>query len=215
MLKSTDELIIIVDSREFKSKVAKVLYEQGAKLVNQQLVVGDYVVSDRVVIERKSGSDFVKSIIDGRVFKQAEELVDNFDRPIIIIEGSCNNINVHPNAVRGAIASLTTDFGIPLINVEDSNEAALQIIAYARREQTDSKRPVTYAAKRKGLTDNQLIESIISSFPNFGPQIAKNLLTKFKTIKNVINASEDDLIQVDKIGKLKAKRFNELVNKEY
>jgi len=215
MLKPPNELKIIIDSREIKSRVARVLYDQGVTLVPKSLIVGDYVVSDRVVIERKSSADLESSIIDGRIFKQAEELTDNFDRPIIIIEGDYHNGRVHPNATRGAIASLTTDFGIPVINVPDSDEAAFLIIAYARREQSELNRPITYSAKRKGLTDKQLQESIIGSFPNFGPQIAKNLLKHFKTIKRVVNAGEEHLIKVDKVGKIKAKRFNEIVNKRY
>lgn len=215
MLKAPAEVQVLVDSREFRSPVVRILYDKGVKLINKQLAVGDYVVSDRVVIERKTTVDFENSIMNARIFKQAEELTDNFERPVIIIEGPVHNGRIHPNAVRGAIASLTTDFGIPVINVEDSDETAFLIIAYARREQSELKRSIVYNAKRKGLTDKQTMESIIASFPNFGAQIAKNLLIKFKNIKSIINAGQEELIKVDKVGKLKAKRFTELINKKY
>lgn len=207
---------VIIDSRELKSKAAKTLYEHGVHIKSKHLEVADFVVSDRVAVERKTLKDFESSIIDGRLFRQCEELIDNYERPVIIIEGdSLLSSRLHPNAVRGALASITTDFGIPVIIVDDGVETALLIIAYARREQLKLKRPIIYGVKRKKLTDTDFMEAVIASFPNIGAQIAINLLKKFKTLKNIFSAGEDELIEVDKVGPVIAKRIIELINKEY
>ena len=51
------------------------------------MAVGDYQVSDDVAIERKTAKDFVDSIMDKRLFKQATELREEFKNPLIILEG--------------------------------------------------------------------------------------------------------------------------------
>ena len=40
---------------------------------------------------------------------------DNFEKPIIIIEGDTLYGRLQPNAVRGALASVIIDLGIPII----------------------------------------------------------------------------------------------------
>ncbi len=215
-LKNENEIAVIVDTRELRSKAVKTLYERGVKIEAKHLEVADFVVSDRVAIERKTLKDFESSIIDGRLFKQCEELIDNYERPVMIIEGgSLFASRLHPNSVRGALASVTTDFGIPVITVDDGVETALLVIAYARREQSELKRPVVLTARKKSLTDADFMESIMASFPNVGAQIAINLLRHFKTLRNIFNASEDELTKVEKVGPVIAKRIIELITKEY
>lgn len=207
---------IIVDNRELKSKVLEELYRQKVQLDIRQLPVADYIVSERVGIEFKKIADFEASIIDGRLFTQCEELIDNFERPVLIIEGDCLfHGRVHPNAVRGAIASVTTDYGIPVINVDSPEEAAQLIIAYARREQSEIEPIIKYNFIRKGMSDTQLQEAIISGFPTVGTKLARELLKKFKSIKGVMNAKIEELLEIPKIGNIKAARIYELINKEY
>lgn len=61
---------IIVDVRE--KNMAKLLHNY-ANIELKTLEVGDYVLSDRVVVERKTAEDFVNSIIDKRLFSQLKK----------------------------------------------------------------------------------------------------------------------------------------------
>ncbi|MEA3254774.1 MAG: helicase-related protein, partial [Candidatus Altiarchaeota archaeon] len=61
---------IFVDVREKNSKVLKILCEK-ADIDMRQLDVGDFILSDRVCVERKTVEDFLSSIIDKRLFSQA------------------------------------------------------------------------------------------------------------------------------------------------
>ena len=58
-------------------------------------------------------------------------------------------------------------------------------------------------------------EYIVAAFPGIGAVLAKPILTKFGTIKKFVNASEERLQKVEKIGPEKAKRIKEVVDKEY
>ena len=76
---------IIADYRELRSNVAKLLFEKGAEIDSQNLPVGDFILSDRVCVERKTVKDFLQSIIDNRLFEQISNLTSNFEKPIIIV----------------------------------------------------------------------------------------------------------------------------------
>ncbi len=214
--KTEKELEIIIDSRELRSKVAQGLYEAGIKLTPKTLPVGDFIISDRVCVERKTDSDFVGSIIDGRIFTQASELVNNFDSPIIIVEGNClNNSRIHPNAVRGALASLAIDFRIPVLSTCDLNETVLLLVALARREQEEKKRYLIMKGDKNPILDRDLQKHIVSSLPGVGASLCENLLKHFKSVKSIFNASEDELAEVPKIGEKKSKQIKKNIEKEY
>ena len=55
----------------------------------------------------------------------------------------------------------------------------------------------------------------MSSFPGMGISLAKPLLKHFKSVKNIVNASLDELQQVEKIGPSKAKQIKDVAEGEY
>src|SRR3989344_3092030 len=81
------KITVFVDHRE-NNMVPAYIKELGAEVVLKQLKVADYICSDRVGIEKKAVSDFLQSIINQRIFKQAGELSDSFERPLLIMEGN-------------------------------------------------------------------------------------------------------------------------------
>jgi len=66
-----DTLRIVVDERERKSGIPDLLRAIGINIEMKTLPIGDYIVGPETVVERKSISDLVSSIFDGRLFDQA------------------------------------------------------------------------------------------------------------------------------------------------
>ena len=60
-----------------------------------------------------------------------------------------------------------------------------------------------------------LQEYIVSALPGIGAVLAKPLLKHFKSIKSIVNASVDDLKEVEKIGKIKAEEIRRILDTEY
>ena len=208
--------VVYADSREGNSKVIRHLSEMEIDVKVHSMAVGDYQVSDEVVIERKTAKDFVDSIIDKRLFKQARELSEEFKRPLLILEGDdIYNGMIHPNAVRGTIAAIAIDFGISIIPTRNSEDTAAMIKRIAVREQTGEKTHIQIRTDKKptSLWEQQLF--IIESLPNIGPVNAKALLQHFGTVEKVINASESELQEVEGIGKKTAKSIRKVVESEY
>ena len=213
-----EKLKVFADYREKGSGVIKELAENGIIVNLEMLEHADYVVSSRCGVEIKTVEDFVDSIIDGRLLQQIKNLKTNFERPIIVIEGQRDIYsvrNVHHNAILGMMATIAVSYGIPLIQTRNFKETAglLQIIA--RREQDETGKDFNLHADRKPATIKEQQEYVVSSFPGINLTLAKPLLRKFKTIKNIVNANEKELQEVEKIGPQKAKQIKDVVEGEY
>jgi len=207
---------VVVDSRELRSEVVKYLREIGASIEVRNLEVADYVVSDRVAVERKTVEDFLNSVIQNRLFMQIAKLKSAYSRAVIIIEGENLYMGgVHPNAVRGAIASLIVDFGVSVLRTSSSRETAELIFALARREQEEKRRDVVEHTAKTKRTLKEEQEYIVSSISNVGSVIAKNLLEYFQTIEKIATADEEELAKVPKVGRKIAKRIRRIMTTPY
>ena len=79
---------IVVDERERRSGIPDLLRQAGAIIDFAQLKVGDYVVSPKTAIERKTIQDLLNSIYDGRLFVQCSQLNEHYAKPVLIVEGN-------------------------------------------------------------------------------------------------------------------------------
>jgi len=79
---------IVVDERERRSGIPDLLRQAGALIDFAQLKVGDYVVSPKTAIERKTIQDLLNSIYDGRLFVQCSQLNEHYAKPVLIVEGN-------------------------------------------------------------------------------------------------------------------------------
>lgn len=208
------KVLIFVDSREFNSEVVNELEDYDCIVKQKLLVVGDYLLSDRVCIERKTTQDFVNSIIDQRLFNQIRTLKDNFEKPVLLIEGEELYDRINPNAVRGALASIALDYNVPIIWTRTPAESAGIIYWIARREQIDERREPTLRINKRG-TFAQKQESLIAGLPGISAVRARALLKYFKKPVTVFSASEKELSKVEGIGKKTAHAIREILDKEY
>ena len=215
---SSEEIKIFVDYREKASGVIKELIDLGVHIKLEKLESADYILSNKVAVEYKTKVDFVNSLCDGRLLQQVKSLKQNYDVPLILVEGEEDIYSirkVHPNAIRGIIASITVDFNVPIINTRNQKESAAFLNIIAKREQEEKGKDFSLHGERKPLTLKEQQEYLISALPGIGPTLAKPLLKKFKTVKKIINAKKDKLEKVEKIGPKKAQTIKDVVEGEY
>ncbi len=192
---------IICDSRERNTVVIKELMNKEVDLGFERLEIGDYVCSDQVIVERKTDDDFIKSIMDKRLFSQIKILVENCSKPILLLEGDLNlfSSSLHPSALAGALTSIAADFKVPIIYTKNQKETAEILFALARREQEERKRKLSIG-KRKGLGLKIQLEEAISSLPHVDHKIAGRLLNHFGSIRDIVLAKREDFFEVKGIG---------------
>ncbi|KIJ56197.1 hypothetical protein M422DRAFT_198890 [Sphaerobolus stellatus SS14] len=77
---------IIVDQREFRSTLPNLLHASNLKIIPATLVVGDYILTPTMCVERKSIPDLVSSFNSGRLYTQCELMCVHYKQPILLIE---------------------------------------------------------------------------------------------------------------------------------
>lgn len=207
---------IIADSRE-TGPVVRQLSLLGAKIEQKRLEVGDFICSDQVAFERKTVSDFLESLTDGRLFAQINDLTKSFECPILLIEGTgiYRKRNIHPNAVAGALASIAIDYELPILWSENELESATLIYRAAYREQVEESRVPVIRVKKWVVGHKEEMEFVVAGLPGVSTVAARNILKHFNTLQEVFSASDEELKEVEKIGDKKAKRLWELMNAKY
>src|SRR3989338_9250368 len=202
---------IIVDYREKNSMIPAELISNGCEIEFQNLSVGDYVV-ENTAIERKTVSDFLSSMVNKRLLNQLQHL-QKTDKKILIIEGVEDNelyherSGINENAIRGFMLSIILSHNIPIILTKNSEDTAKFLSVLAKKQTKE----VSLKLKKKSQDVNEQIQYIIEGFPVIGLKTARKLLNHFKTIKNIINADEEEIKKV--IGK-KAEIFK-IVDLDY
>ena len=205
---------IIVDYREKNCLIPYELIDLGVDVEFKELKIGDYIAGD-VIIERKTISDFISSMLNKRIFSQIEDL-KQFENKLMVIEGieekelynDNNEAGVNANAIRGLLLSITLKHKIPIIFTKNSEDTAKYLFILLNKKENE----MSLNAKKKARNKKEQLQFILEGFPGIGPKTAKKLLKEFKSIKNITNASEEELRNI--LGK-KAEIFFELIKRVY
>lgn len=216
---SPEFLKMVVDYREAKSGVANTLDKLGVEVIFTTLEIGDYVVSDRLAVERKRTDDFVNSLVDGKrnLFAQLSDLTRVYEKPVLIIEGTelFTSRQINPNAIYGSLVSIAIDFGVSLLYSRDEEETAAILKMLAKREQMENKREVNPHGKKSTSTLTEQQEYLVSAIADIGPKAARNLLLHFGSVEAIMKSDAKELKKVKLIGPKRAAKIRELLETPY
>ena len=204
---------IVIDDRERKSGIPELIKKIGINVEIKTLQVGDYIVSPETVVERKSIQDFMSSIFDGRLFDQCNRLKENFQFPIILLEGNVDEIEdimENPFVFYGAMSTIVIDFKIPIIPTPNASDTAKLLVAMCSRKESTNGHYLKKIKKSTDIEKQQL--SVLSSLPGVGEKTAIRMLEKFGTPLQVFGASVTDLSKVSGLGNERAKKIKKMLN---
>ena len=194
---------IHVDDRESRGPVAELLAQSpDFQVTVRRLKLGDYLVDGRFLFERKTLTDLVAAIIDGRLFRQALKLSETKLQPALILEGTAQDFagcGMRWEAIQGALVTVSLFCGVPLLRARTPAETVRTMLYAARQGQTF----VTGALPRhgyrpRGKRARQLF--ILQGLPGIGPEKARRLLEHFGNVEAIINARSEELQSVEGIG---------------
>ncbi|MBS3912741.1 MAG: endonuclease [Hydrogenophaga sp.] len=203
--------MLIVDSRETRCDIPNTLRSLGVPFEIAELSAGDYKLGP-FLIERKSANDLVASILDGRLFEQAEAICLNADRPMIVIEGDLTAVvsAIDYESLLGAISALTVFWEIQVLHLPSSQSSA-RLVARMHKHLTDGLgyEVATRVAKPRAAPDGAMSQYLVSGLPGVGPELARRLVQHFGSAGAVFAASEKDLCSVKGIGAGTARKIVE------
>lgn len=218
---------VIIDTRELRGGLPRTLSLMNiCYLELKELEVGDIVLSDEVAGERKREDDFLKSLLEERkLFGQLYDLKNAYKKPFLIIEGYGDGDvrdtiytarRINPVSLRGVLIAIQLSLGVQIFWTNGLEETAQLIVQIAATEQnTTAKRCFNPHGKRSCLSPREQLVYTLTSVPDVGPATAKNLLTHFKSLQSVANADENQLMEVEKVGKKTAPALREFFRREY
>ncbi|HKL23543.1 MAG TPA: ERCC4 domain-containing protein [Candidatus Nanoarchaeia archaeon] len=198
---------IIIDFREKNSLIPTKLQKLNHEIELKELKVADYLINN-TAIERKTTADFIQSMINGRLKKQLQE-IKQYPQYLLVIEGDLTQTKFqNQNALRGFLISITLNQKIPTIFTKNEEETATYISLLSKRKSSPSK----VNPKKSNLSKKEQLEYILQAFPKIGPKKSKELLKKFKTLKNIFQEKEENLKPI--LNK-NAFQFISLLNSKY
>lgn len=207
---------IYVDMREKRSGVLAALSAMDNIHVQVgSLPCGDYVLSPEVVVERKAATDFIASIMEGRIFQQIEKMKLDYARPIVLIEGDVFNTRsaIDNKAIAGAISYINAIANVGLVMLSDAKETPMVLATMARHLQEGLGYEINLHPK-KPKPNKEAAQYIIGSLPGIGPGNARKLYEHFGSAAKVCAATPEMLAQVKGIGAKTAQRIHELLTHE-
>lgn len=208
MSEMDQNITILADYREKLSGIPDLLLSLGIETSVCQLRAGDYLINERILVERKTKDDFVSSLIQNRLFSQCSALKRNsYHHFLLIIEGNPYNTDhdISREAVKGALLSISLSWQIPIVYTKNAEETA-QLLVMAARQYLQDKLPLLrkgYKPKRNRKRQLYFLQGL----PLIGPKNANELLEHFGTIENIMKATEKELIKVHGIGKERAMKI--------
>jgi Fanconi anemia group M protein len=210
------KLAIIADTREFNSEVVKELSRKGIVVESQQLDVADYILSDRLAVERKEVDDFLASLMDGRLFSQLKMLKSAYINPILVLEGEglLTRRGISDHAIIGALASIISDFNISIISTTNVKETANLLAIMVKRE-IDEGRPVGIRGEKVSMSLSERQQFIIEGLPGVSATLAQRLLAHFGSVEAIMAADEKKLCEVKGIGDTIAKGIVDVIKSGY
>ena len=207
-----ENIRIIVDERERKSGIPVLLKAIGMGVEMKTLPIGDYIVAPETIVERKSIKDLMASVFDGRLYDQCNRLKENFEHPIVLVEGNVDEIEEitdNPLVFYGAISRVTLEFKIPIIHTPSASHTAKLLVALCSKKDGPTGPYLKKIKKSSNLETQQL--STLCSLPGIGEKFAVRMLEKFGTPLKVFSATTSELAKVEGLGESRAKKIKNML----
>ena len=207
-----DHLRIIVDERERKSGIPDLLKSIGMGVEMKTLPIGDYIVAPETIVERKSIKDLMASVFDGRLYDQCARLKENFEHPIVLVEGNVDEIEEitdNPLVFYGALSRVALEFKIPIIPTPSASHTAKLLVALCSKKD-GPKGPYLKKIKKSSNLETQQL-STLCSLPGIGEKFAVRMLEKFGTPLKVFSATTSELAKVEGLGESRAKKIKNML----
>ena len=213
-----------IDTQEQRSGIPDLLATMPQVHVEViPLQMGDYDVGGDPcrIFERKTGSDFLCSLAQGRLFPQLAALLKSRCAPILLLEGDplrASHSQMRPESIRGALAYIAATLRVPILSSSGLEESAHLIYAVAKRCQIGNVHGrVGQAAHgppagRRRATQAEQQMHILLSLPGIGPATARALCARFCSLHELLDADAAQLVQVPGVGPARAAALEELLH---
>ena len=192
---------VIVDLRELRSSLPFFLHKRKLAIRPTTLVVGDYILSRDICVERKSIPDLVQSLASGRLYKQAASMSKSYACPALLIEldrdfvsllsmETFHSIEINPNAVISQLVALAISFPSMRLLWSSSPQFTADMFASLKKGRHQ---PNLEAAMDKEVDADSVSRELLKKCPGISAHNVHLATGKFKNLKDMFNATEAEI----------------------
>ncbi|KAL6721860.1 DNA repair protein RAD16 [Lecanora helva] len=206
---------IVVDVREFRSSLPSLLHGRSNIVIPCMLTVADYVLTPTICIERKSVRDLISSFKNGRLFNQAETMLQHYKHPMLLIEFDQNKSFTldtfgtdhttalttanNPSDLQSKIALLTLAFPRLKIIWSSSPYQTAEIFEELKKQQEE---PDPIKAVQTGLVAgedpsdqsfNQTPQDMLRAVPGMSEKNLSRITLEVANMVDVSNLGQEEL----------------------
>ena len=223
---------VCIDNRESKTRInsaSEFFNKEDYNVEVGSYPVGDYIFDNKVCFEYKTANDMISSIIDNRVFRQAEKM-KQYPFSYIVIVGNVAEVINERNAnywnrknqikqfsIRsylGALARLQIESKV--IHV-DNNQQAWTIMDFITKKLLDTN-PNVRSVDRPRATLSDAVATFLSCiYVNDSQRVGIKTAVMIReylhleSLSDLLNVSYDDLVSVKGVGAKTAKKIMEVL----
>jgi ERCC4-type nuclease len=212
---------IRIDTQEQRSGIPDLLAAMPQVHIEvTPLLMGDYDIGGGPcrVLERKTGSDFLGSLAQGRLFPQLTALQKSRLAPILLLEGDplcVGHSQMRPESIRGALTYITAILRVPILPSSGPAESAHLVYAAATQCQFGhtAHSPAAHgpAVGRLRATQSEQQMQILLSLPGIGPVTARAICARFRSLYDLLSADAAQLSSVPGISSVRAAALEQLL----
>lgn len=220
------EAKVLVDAREFRAPLPGLLHRIGLRVVPCVLTVGDYILTPKVCVERKSIPDLIGSFKSGRLYEQCERMCKYYSHPALLIEFDNNQSfslepfsesRLRPNTIKAPhptasgrmqegiqkdLAALVINFPKMKIlwSASPYQTAELMLELKAEREEPDIVKAVNAGLDEEKQKSNVELSSnivvLLQNIPGITNLDYYLIMRKIKDVKKLMNLKRHDFIKL-------------------
>jgi ERCC4-type nuclease len=208
---NTPALPIRVDTREKGRIISRLEGLAGVTLEYVEMDLGDYLLPGDFVIERKSATDLILSVVDRSLWDKVAKLKSQYERVAYIIEGDLYTARFHQQAldIHRALAAMVVGYGVSVLPSPDADNSGMLIYLLglaAMQGTAATERPGKPAIRRDA--QRYLLEAL----PGVDADRSEALLRRFGTARDALAADVESLAAVDGMDPDRAARIVEVLD---
>jgi ERCC4-type nuclease len=178
----------------------------------ERSLVGTTSLGPSPIVERKTVGDLHATIAAGRFWSQMRKIRAAGRWPYLLIEGhSVYRGRVPASSVR-SLCLAVSDLGITIIRTDDAQDTAHWLTGLAIRRQDGAIRDRPVYAQRPQSGGFAPAEAALACAPGVSTETARTVFSRFRSLREVSEASLDDLQALPGVGIRRATAIAALIH---
>lgn len=205
------ELHIRVDTREKGRIISRLEGLTGVTLEYVEMDLGDYLLPGDVIVERKSATDLILSVVDRSLWDKVAKLKSQHEHVVYIVEGDLYTARFHQQAldIHRALAAMVVGYGVSILPSPDAENSGMLVylLGLAAAEGAGAtERPGKPTIRR----DAQLY--LLGGLPGVDSDRAEALLRTFGSARAALAADAAGLADVEGMDTARAERIVDVLD---